>query len=135
MANARDPNKSNVTVWLPNRFLVAMEIARKLPKVREDRSTFIRRAIAERLGKLGLKYEEEDVDAPDRIRRPILGTQVISNEETLAGEDPMVAEAARSLALVAMRKVLAEDRESRRRGKAVSTSENKAPPSGGFGTG
>lgn len=60
--------------------------------------------------------------------------QVTANEDTLAGEDPAVAEAATSLALVAMRKVLAEARE-RRKGKAASTSVGKAPPSGGFGTG
>ena len=56
MGKASAKGRVKVTVWLEEEMLEAVEGARRQTRVTEDRSTFIRQAIAGRLDELGAGY-------------------------------------------------------------------------------
>lgn len=69
MANKRGDGLVNVALWIEDEILAAVESARTGEG--ENRSAFIREAIAERLTRLGINYNKAKVAARDRVRRPV----------------------------------------------------------------
>lgn len=62
--NQRREGRQVVALWMDEKFLAALDAARQGRG--EDRSTFIRKAIAEELTRLEIPFNAEEVFAPDR---------------------------------------------------------------------